>query len=85
MRPGADTYEQLGSVCDNRAMAYELWDTETRNIVNTFESECEAREAARELIAVNPGVYPGALVLLLEDESGETTMVASGSEFVTPE
>ena len=52
-----------GSVSDNRAMPYELWDTETRNIVNTFESEAEALQAARELIALNSPVYPGALAL----------------------
>ena len=63
VRAGAGTYGQLGAICDNRAMAYELWDAETRNIVNTFESGCEAREAAWELIALNPGVYPRALLI----------------------
>ena len=66
-------------------MAYELWDTATRNIVDTFASEREAREAARELISVNPGAYPGALALVLENDEGETTVVALGHELGTLE
>ena len=59
-------------------MSYELWDTETRNIVETFESEAEALQAARELIALNSPAYPGALALVFEDDEGETTLIARG-------
>ena len=85
VRPSAEFYGQPASIRDNRAMAYELWDTETRNIVDTFESEREAREAARELIALNPQAYPGALALVFEDEKGETARVATGDDLVAPE
>ena len=67
----------------NVAMSYELWDTETRNIVETFESEAEALQAARELIVVNAQAYPGALALVFEDDEGETTLIARGAGLAT--
>jgi hypothetical protein len=60
-------------------MSYELWDTETRNMVGTVESEADALEAVRELVALNRPVYPDALALVFEDDEGETTMIARGS------
>jgi hypothetical protein len=60
-------------------MSYEIWDTETRNIMETFESEGEALQAARELIALNTPAYPGALALVFEDDDGETTLIALGA------
>lgn len=60
-------------------MSYELWDTETRNIVETFESEADALQAARELIALNPPTYPGALALVFEDHEGTTTVIGRGA------
>jgi len=64
-------------------MSYELWDTETRNIVETFESEAEALQAARELIVLNARAYPGALALVFEDDEGETTLIARGAGLAT--
>ena len=64
-------------------MAYELWDIETRNIVETFESEAKALEAARQLIAVNVSVYPDALALVFEDAHGDTAFIASGRDLST--
>ena len=69
----------IGGSGDNPDVSYELWDTETRNIVGTFEFECEAREAARDLIALNAPAYPGALALVIEDDDGETTLIAFGA------
>ncbi|MGE3272627.1 MAG: hypothetical protein AB7P40_28050 [Chloroflexota bacterium] len=59
-------------------MGYELWDTETRNLVAAFESEAEALQAARQFITMNSEAYPNALALVLEDEQGESTLVARG-------
>ena len=64
-------------------MSYELWDTETRNMVETFESESEALEAVRELVALNRAVYPDALALVFEDDEGETTLIARGAELAS--
>ena len=61
-------------------MTFELWDTETRNLVETFATEDEALAAVRELVAVNADVYPAALALALEDDDGETTVIARGHQ-----
>lgn len=59
-------------------MTYELWDTETGNLVEAFEDEATALYAARELIALNPEVYPALLTLLSVGEGGDLDTVASG-------
>jgi hypothetical protein len=61
-------------------MSYELWDTEARNIVEVFETEAEALVAVRELVALNAPAYPGALALAVEDEAGETAIIAQGEQ-----
>ena len=61
-------------------MSYELWDTQTRNLVETFETEEEALAAVRALVMVNAEVYPAALALALEDDNGETTLIAQGQQ-----
>lgn len=52
-------------------MSYELWDTETGNLVEAFEDEPSALRAARELIALNSDVYPEMLTLLAVSQRGE--------------
>ncbi len=64
-------------------MTYELWDTETGNLVESFGDDGEALRAAGELIALNPDVYPAALTLLSVDERGELGTVASGDALGT--
>ncbi|MFN8633205.1 MAG: hypothetical protein U0893_05060 [Chloroflexota bacterium] len=64
-------------------MSYELWDTETKNIVETFDSESDALAAARELIVLNAPAYPGALALVFEDDDGESTLIARGARLAT--
>jgi hypothetical protein len=64
-------------------VGYELWDTETRNLVETFESEADALEAVRELVALNRAVYPGALALVFENDEGRSTLIAKGSALAT--
>ena len=59
-------------------MSYELWDTETGNLVEAFEDESSALRAARELIALNADVYPDMLALLAVGERGELETVAAG-------
>jgi hypothetical protein len=60
-------------------MSYELWDTETRNIIDDFESEDDALKAAQDLVALNPAVYPHSLALVFEDDDGESTLIARGA------
>ena len=59
-------------------MTYELWDTETGNLVEAFEDEATALHAVRELIALNPGAYPSLLTLLSVGTNGQLETVASG-------
>ena len=59
-------------------MTYELWDTETGNLVEAFDDEAAALHAARELIALNPDVYPSLMTLLSVGTQGELETVATG-------
>ena len=61
-------------------MSYELWGTETGNLVEAFNNEADALGAARELIGLNADVYPEMLTLLSVDERGELATVAAGDD-----
>ena len=54
-------------------MFFELWDTETRNLLYDFDSLDEALEAARQLVSLNPGVYPDKLALAEVNDDSRTT------------
>jgi hypothetical protein len=61
-------------------MSYELWDTETGNLVEAFDTETDALSAARELIGLNADVYPAMLTRLAVDDRGELATVAAGDD-----
>jgi|GraSoiStandDraft_45_1057281.scaffolds.fasta_scaffold1010642_1 hypothetical protein len=61
-------------------MRYELWDTESRNLLYDFDTEAEALDAARELIELNRPSYPGALALTRVEADGRMRTVALGAE-----
>jgi hypothetical protein len=61
-------------------MTYELWDTETGNLVESFGDELHALRAARELIDLNADVYPAMLTLLSVGERGELATIAEGDD-----
>ena len=63
-------------------MWYELWDTESGNLVEDFADEGEALAAVRQYAALNTPAYPGALALARRDHEGKTTWLASGAELV---
>ena len=62
-------------------VVYELWDTDSFNLVDGFETEAEALEVARELIELNRSAYPEALALARGDER-ETVWLASGEDLL---
>lgn len=64
-------------------MSYELWDTETGNLVDAFDNDAEALRAAGELMTLNPDVYPEMLTLLSVSDRGELATVAAGGELGT--
>lgn len=57
---------------------YELWDTESRNLLDDFDTEAEALEAARELIELDRASYPDTLAVTRVDANGRTTTLAMG-------
>ncbi len=59
-------------------LGYELWDTLSRNLLADFESEDEALEAVRALIAVDGSACTDALALTRVDGAGQMTTLASG-------
>jgi hypothetical protein len=59
-------------------MYFELWDTETRNLLYDFETLDEALDAARTLAAPNVGVYPAKMALARVDDDTKTTWLAVG-------
>ena len=60
-------------------VGYELWDTESRNLLDDFDSEGEALEAVRSLIALNGPGTTIALALTRVDSNGHMTTLAMGT------
>jgi hypothetical protein len=61
---------------------YELWDTESRNLLEDFATEAEALEAIRELIARNGPACVSAIALTRVDGPGRMTTLAMGEALV---
>ena len=61
-------------------MIYDLWDVESGNIVNTFETERDALHAVRTLLELNGPGYARALSLGYEDDDGSMGIVAEGDD-----
>lgn len=59
-------------------MTYDLWDVESGNIVNTFDTEHEALVAVRTLLALNGQKYAQALSLGSENDDGAMCIIAEG-------
>ncbi len=59
---------------------YEIWDTESRNLLDDFDTEAEAIEAVRELIAVNGAACTAALALTRVTVDGSMQTLAIGTE-----
>jgi hypothetical protein len=60
-------------------MSFELWDTESGTVIESFACEAEALVAVRQLIAVNEPDYTDALALAEENSQGETRLIAEGA------
>lgn len=61
---------------------YELWETSSRNLIGTFSTEKDALKAVLQASAANGEKYARTWLLALEDESGETSSIAAGSELI---
>ena len=60
------------------AMHYELWDTESGNLLDDFETQAEAVGSARSLIGLNGAGAMAAVALVRVDDSGRAATIASG-------
>lgn len=64
-------------------MTYDLWDVESGNIVNTFETEGEALSVVETLLDLNGHEYARSLSLGFEDDDGSMRIVAEGDDLAT--
>ena len=60
-------------------MYFELWDTDTRNLLYDFDTEEEALDAASELIELNPTIYPERMALARGNDDDSVTWLANGA------
>ncbi|HEY8680818.1 MAG TPA: hypothetical protein VIN01_07165 [Candidatus Dormibacteraeota bacterium] len=63
-------------------MTYELWSGASGNIVGAWSSEDEALDAVRRAADRNGTGYVESLALMVEDDDGETQLIAQGAELV---
>ncbi len=63
-------------------MIYDLWDVESGNIVNTYETERDARTVVRQLLELNGRQYAQALSLGFENDDGSMGIVAEGEQLL---
>ena len=57
-------------------MTYDLWDVESGDIVNTFETEREALDVVRTLLDLNGPEYAQALSLGSDGDDGSMRIIA---------
>lgn len=57
-----------------------LWDTDTNNIIRTYENERKALALVQRAIDRNGSEYSNSIALASEDDDGNTTFIAMGQE-----
>jgi hypothetical protein len=63
-------------------MHFELWDLVSRNLLYDFDTLDEAVEAARELTALNPDVYPQEMALFRHEGESNSKWLARGADLL---
>ena len=63
-------------------MAYEIWEVQTGNLVASFGHERDALALVRDAVKAHGEAYVGSLALVHEDESGNSTTVATSHELL---
>lgn len=64
-------------------MAFELWETSSRNLAGDFPTKETALEAVRAAINRHGRPYVLPWLLAHEDEQGETNQIAAGDELIS--
>jgi hypothetical protein len=63
-------------------MTYELWSGASGNLLGAFPSEGDAFAAVRRAAETNGRAYVESLALLVEDDAGESHLVAEGADLI---
>ena len=63
-------------------MAYEVWDTVTSNLLDTYDTEHDALSVLGQVLADRGPCYVEALLLGCEDSEGDSRLIAEGEELV---
>jgi hypothetical protein len=63
-------------------MTYELWSGASGNLLGAFPNEGEAFDAVREAAQANGADYVGSLALIVEDDAGESHLLAEGGDLI---
>jgi hypothetical protein len=61
---------------------YDLWDSETGNIIAVFDTKAEALSVVREALSRHGEEYVESLLLGQEDSRGHTSPLAQGKDLV---
>lgn len=61
-------------------MTYELWSGVSGNLVGAYPSEDAALDAVRLAAVRNGPEYVASLALIVEDDAGESRLVAEGQQ-----
>jgi hypothetical protein len=64
-------------------VTYDLWDSQTGNIIATFETKAAALSAVREALVKQGEEYVATLLFGQEDSRGRTKPLAQGKELVS--
>ncbi len=65
------------------ASVFDLWDTETGNLIGTFETEKHALKIVHDLLFSKGIQYADALDLGIQDATGNSRSIATGPKLAT--
>ena len=63
-------------------MTYELWETQTGNLVASFSREQDAMALVRDAVATHGEAYVRSLALVSEDETGHSATIAVADQLL---
>jgi hypothetical protein len=63
-------------------MIYELWDTESRNVIGEFDAEAEALAAVLEAVNANGDASAALFTLIAVHDDGTSKGIAGGAQLV---
>ncbi len=64
-------------------MTFELWDTESHNVVGEYESELAALKVVKNALKRRGRAFATTIALVCEDDDGQSRTVAMGMQLAT--